>query len=112
MKTTQPTPKVKITKDGERKCDCDLHRKCIDSRWDMRGYRRRRYACQECAERWTTIECRVHGRAADMRKVLAKELGNVRLIPTRELNIMKDFTKALGRVLPGGQGSLASMLTE
>lgn len=92
------------------KCQCDVNRKCIDSRWDRRGYRRRRFVCRECGDRWTTIEMRVKGRSkGDYRKVLAMELGNVRLLPAREFRIMKDFARALNRVMPGGEGSLAQL---
>ena len=44
-------------------CQCPTHPKCIDSRGDKHG-RRRRYKCVTCGARWSTIEKAVRPKPA------------------------------------------------
>lgn len=94
----------------DTKCRCATHRRCIDSRWDPRGYRRRRYVCNKCERRWSTVELEVTGQARDMRRLVLKTLNRERHLPKRELDIMRLFAKAVARVTPGAEGSLADRL--
>lgn len=41
-------------------CDCEHKAKCLDSR-ACKTHRRRRYVCESCGAKWTTIEVTVEG---------------------------------------------------
>lgn len=66
-------------------CDCDMQRRCIDSRWTGAG-RRRRFVCRACGARWSTMETRLGDvpAARPMSEGLSRE-ARVELL-TRTLN--------------------------
>jgi transcriptional regulator NrdR family protein len=52
----------------EHQCDCGSRLECFDSRL-MNGYRRRRYACASCGNKFSTLEMSVVGQLPKGRRI-------------------------------------------